>query len=119
MSLKGPRSSLPLGAGHPPEDRPGAGADDPAIAPLPRSSKKLTYEVQKLNDHVEQISSISGAIGLNLSASMLRNLRHLLLNEDQFEKLDPSYCNYKVFQEVLAVAVSKCCHRTCRRRDII
>jgi hypothetical protein len=52
---------------------------------------------------MDQLSSISGATGLSLSTSTLRNLRRLLLNEDQFEKLDPSYCNYKVFQEVLAV----------------
>ncbi len=65
--------------------------------------QKLTDEVKKLNDHMDQISSISGATGLNLSASTLRNLRHIFMNEDQFEKIDPSYCSYRVFQEVLAV----------------
>jgi hypothetical protein len=40
---------------------------------------------------------------------MLRNLRHLFLNDDQFEKIDPSYCNYKVFEEVLGVNVTLAC----------
>jgi hypothetical protein len=65
--------------------------------------EKLANEVKILNNHMDQISSISGATGLNLSTPTLRNLRHLLLHEDQFEKIDSSYCNYKVFQEVLAI----------------
>jgi hypothetical protein len=67
--------------------------------------EKLTNEIRKLNDYVDQISSISYATGLNLSTSTLRNLKHLLMNDEQFEKIDPSYCNYRAFQEVLAVNI--------------
>jgi hypothetical protein len=65
--------------------------------------EKLVSEVKKLNSHMDLISSISGATGLNLSASTLRNLRHLLVNDDQFEKIDPSYFSYRAFKEVLTV----------------
>jgi hypothetical protein len=68
--------------------------------------EKLTNEIKTLNNHMDKVSSISRATGLNLSVTTLRNLRHLLLNEEQLEKIDPSNpsdCNYSVIQEILAV----------------
>jgi hypothetical protein len=73
------------------------------VAPFPPPPQGEGLHGAIFYDYMDQLSSISGATGLSLSTSTLRNLRRLLLNEDQFEKLDPSYCNYKVFQEVLAV----------------
>jgi hypothetical protein len=67
--------------------------------------QKLTVEVAKLNQHIETISAISGATGLNLSISTMKNLKHIMSRDEQLEKINPKYRDDTVFQEVLGVDV--------------
>jgi len=63
----------------------------------------LTGQVAKLHQNFEKLSTIASATGLDLSVTSLRNIRHILANEDQIEKIDPVYCELSVFEEVLGV----------------
>lgn len=64
---------------------------------------KLTTQVERLNNHVERITTIAGTTGIDLSVTSLRNLRHVLVGDAHLEKLNPSGLAYTVFAEVLGV----------------
>lgn len=64
--------------------------------------KKLTDEVKRLNSNLENFRTIAGKTGLDLSITTLRNLKHFVSGED-FEKLNPEFCDYRVFMELLNI----------------
>jgi hypothetical protein len=43
--------------------------------------------------------------GLDISISTLRNLKHIISGKDSFVKIDPMYCDYQVFKEVLQIDI--------------
>ena len=65
----------------------------------------MTDEVRKLNRNIEQFTSIGGNTGLDLSVTTLRNLKNIISGNGGLEKLDPHYCGYRTFQEVLNIDV--------------
>lgn len=65
---------------------------------------KLTEEVKKLNNNLENFKTIAGTTGLDLSITTLRNLKHFI-SGNNFEKLNPENCNYQLFMELLNVDV--------------
>jgi hypothetical protein len=67
--------------------------------------QKLTAELTKLNRYIESISTISGGTGLNLSIPTMRNLKRIISHDEQFEKINPKYRDYRVFQDILNVDV--------------
>jgi hypothetical protein len=67
--------------------------------------QKLTAELTKLNQHIESMSTISGGTGLNLSIPTIRNLKRIISHDEQLEKINPKYRDYRVFQEVLGVDI--------------
>lgn len=69
---------------------------------LKKAINDLKRELDKLNKNLASFPAITNATGLDLSMTTLRNLRNLLQNH-QFEKLDPSYCTRDVFQEILGI----------------
>ncbi len=70
---------------------------------LKESFSKLTEEIKKLNSNVEKLTPIAGSSGLDLSISTLRNVKNIICGDGSLEKINPSYCSYKVFQEVLDI----------------
>ena len=64
---------------------------------------KLTDQISQLNKKVETLERIVGASGLELSVTTLRNLKHIISGDDNFEKIDPINCSYGIFQEVLDI----------------
>jgi hypothetical protein len=67
--------------------------------------QQLIAEVAKLNQHIEIMSAISGATGLNLSISTMKNLKHIISRDQPLEKIDPKFRDYTVFQEVLGINI--------------
>jgi predicted HTH transcriptional regulator len=67
------------------------------------SLKELKNEIGKLNNHLESISSIAGATGLNVSIPTLKNLGHLLANDGRIEKINPVYLRAQGFKEILSI----------------
>ena len=65
--------------------------------------KKLTNELGKLNKNAEAISNIAGPTGINLSITTIRNLRHLIKNDEIVERIDPQWCEHTIFKEVLSI----------------
>lgn len=62
----------------------------------------LTKQVERLAGLFDQhVGPMSSASGVTLSATALRNLRHLLAGADQIEKLHPT--DFNVIEEVLQV----------------
>jgi len=70
---------------------------------LKEGLSKLTDEIKKLNRSIEPLVTIAGDSGLDLSITTLRNLRNIHLGDGNLEKINPNYCNYKLFQEVLNI----------------
>jgi hypothetical protein len=67
--------------------------------------KKLTGEVEKLNRHMARLTTIVGATGIDLSVTTIRNLRHVIANDEFVEKLNPAGLDYDAFMEVLGVDI--------------
>lgn len=67
------------------------------------SLKELKNEISKLNNHLENISYVTGTRGLNISIPTLKNLGHILANDGQIEKVDPSYLRIEEFKEILDI----------------
>lgn len=67
--------------------------------------KKLTGAVEKLDRHIGQLTKIAGATGLDLSITAIRNLSHVVANDADVEKLNPSGLDYDVFMEVLGIDI--------------
>jgi hypothetical protein len=65
--------------------------------------KKLTEEVQKVSGHVQWLTNLAGATGLDLSMPTLKNLMHLATNDGQIERVEPHGQSRQYFQEVLGV----------------
>lgn len=63
----------------------------------------LSKKIEKLGKYTEELSNIAGPTGLSLSTTTLRNIKRLKEGEELFEKIDPMYCGYRVFKEVLGV----------------
>ena len=70
---------------------------------LKESIAALTKQVTTLNQHFEHLSAVAGPTGLDLSVSALRNVRHLLAQEDEIEKIAPDFIKLSVYREVLGV----------------
>jgi hypothetical protein len=70
------------------------------------SIDKLSATVRDLNRNVEKLTTVAGATGLNLSVSTVRNLFHILSEENTLEKINPFGLSYRVFLEVLGVNVN-------------
>jgi hypothetical protein len=69
---------------------------------IEKSIKELTGELKKINNYFSQLTKITESTGLNLSVATVRNLKHILKDED-LEKIDPTGQNYLVFCEVLGI----------------
>jgi uncharacterized protein (UPF0335 family) len=67
--------------------------------------QRLTKEIATLTSHIEQLSNIAGATGLDVSVRTLRNIRHIVNAEQEIEKIDPRYADVNVFREVLGVDI--------------
>ena len=67
------------------------------------SLKDVKNEIGKLNNQLDNISRIAGATGLNVSIPTLKNLGHLLANDNQIEKINPVYLSAEGFKEVLHI----------------
>jgi hypothetical protein len=65
--------------------------------------EKLTSEVGKLNNNITRLTPISGSTGLDLSISTLRNLKHVISQEDIIEQIDPMDCSEGGFKEILKI----------------
>ena len=66
--------------------------------------KGVIREITSLSHRMENIASIAGASGLNLSITTLRNLKHIASeSEHYFQKLNPQNCDCRVFMEVLEI----------------
>jgi Putative DNA-binding domain len=70
---------------------------------IEKAITELTSELKKLNSKFEYLPSVTGATGLDLSITTLRNLRHLREGTDQIEKIDPKFKSVRVFREVLGI----------------
>ena len=70
---------------------------------LDESIKKLTGEIKSINNHLENISNIAGPTGLDFSITSLKDIKSILSGEGSFVKIDPMYCDHKVFREVLEI----------------
>jgi len=69
---------------------------------MEKAIKDLTNEIKKINSNLSSLVNISSNSGLDLSVTTLRNIKHILKDEE-FEKIDPTGQNYLVFSEVLGV----------------
>jgi hypothetical protein len=67
--------------------------------------EKLVREVGNLNAKLDVLSSIAGSTGVDISVRSLENLRHLLAQDGQIEKIDSGSAGYRVFQDVLGVDI--------------
>ncbi len=70
---------------------------------LAEMTKKVSDQLEKLHKDCERISSIARPSGLNLSMPTLQNLKRISEGSDSLIKLDPRYCNYQVYSEVLRI----------------
>lgn len=67
------------------------------------SIKELSRKLDKLNKHTEELTRIAGPSGLSLSLTTLKNLEAIKNSSQSLEKLDPKYCDHRIFKEVLGV----------------
>lgn len=65
--------------------------------------QELTRAVEKLSQRMESIGALAGGTGLHLSVTTLKNLRNLLDDKPDIEKIPAKHCGREVFQEVLQV----------------
>ncbi len=65
--------------------------------------KELKNELNKTNNHLSIISSISGATGLDLSIPTLKNIGHILKDDGKIERIDPNGRRAEAFKELLGV----------------
>lgn len=70
---------------------------------LEESIKSLAGELKTINEHLKNISNISGPTGLDLSVTSLKDIKCILSGENSFVKIDPTNCDYTVFMEVLEI----------------
>ncbi len=67
--------------------------------------KKLTGEIHKLCQGIQDLSALATSTGMTLSVPTLENLQHLFEGKP-FRKINPYVSNYKVFQEVLGIDIA-------------
>ncbi|HPY42000.1 MAG TPA: hypothetical protein PLM98_15855, partial [Thiolinea sp.] len=67
------------------------------------SLKEITKSLESINKKLETTNNLANSSGLKLSITTLRNLKHLLEKNNNFEKLQPQYVDLEVFMEVLGV----------------
>lgn len=65
--------------------------------------KELKNEINKTNNHLSILSSISGATGLDLSIPTLKNIGHILKDDGKIERIDPNGLRADAFKELLGV----------------
>lgn len=65
--------------------------------------EKLTREVRKLDDHVESLTRLSGASGLDLSITTIRELAGIAHTPAPVRRLSPEGCDPSLFQEILNI----------------
>ena len=70
---------------------------------LPLGKDSGVDHLKYSRERIEDIITSRVAPRLDLSVSTLRNLKHLLAEDEQLERIDPSGCDYRVFMEVLGV----------------
>lgn len=70
---------------------------------LKEALEKLTKEVAAFRGALEELKSLAGGSGLDLSVTTLRNLQRILRGETEFERLDPAACAPEAFCEILGV----------------
>jgi hypothetical protein len=73
------------------------------------SINKLVSEMKDLNKHMKHISTVAGPTGLDFSVSTLRDLKSIFTGEESFSKIDPAYCDFTVFKEVLQIDTDLSC----------
>lgn len=64
---------------------------------------KLTREIKDINHHLDKLSWISSASGLDLSYSSIENLKHVISQDGQYEKFNPANCGYQMFMDLLDI----------------
>ena len=70
---------------------------------IEKAIKKLTEEVRKEGQSLDRLTSLAGATGLDLSITTLKNLRHVLADGNEMERIAPWGLDYRVFREVLGI----------------
>ncbi|WP_420208335.1 helix-turn-helix domain-containing protein [Candidatus Electronema sp. JC] len=79
---------------------------------------KAVDELQKLNTHIQYLKNISGATGLDLSVTTLRNISKVLQGNTDFQPLNIKSCySYSAIEEMLEVdqeTAAKVYHHLCR-----
>ena len=72
---------------------------------IEKAIKELTEEIKKEGRSLDRLTSLTGATGLDLSITTLKNLRHVLAGGNEMEKINPRGLDYRVFREVLGIDV--------------
>jgi hypothetical protein len=84
-----------------------------AIRPeIEEQAKDVVEGLGKLNDHLaslnkilEKLLPISGSTGLDLSVPTLRNLKRVLVQNEEPEPISPEGCDWAVIKELLGVDI--------------
>ena len=71
---------------------------------IEKALKDLTRETKRVGNILDRFSTLGGATGLDLSITTLRNIQRILNQQDDLEKIS-SYCDGRVFEEVLGVDI--------------
>lgn len=71
---------------------------------IKESMKELSKKTDDLGKYVKELTRITDPSGLSLSVTTLKNLDSLNNGDRKLEKLDPKYCDFGVFKEVLGVS---------------
>lgn len=75
------------------------------IKSFERQTKDIIKELKSLNSNLEEIKTISGPTGLDLSYSTLINLQAIFQGTNKFKKIDPNWLSHRVFMEVLEIDI--------------
>jgi hypothetical protein len=79
---------------------------------IEEQAKDIVEHLGKLNDHIarlnttlEKFATIPGSTGLDLSIPTLRNLKRVLIQNEEPEPIQPEGCDAVVFKELLGVDI--------------
>lgn len=64
--------------------------------------KEISQLLKGIRETIKYFDTLRGSTGLDLSIPTLRNLKRVLVQQDP-ERIDPKYADYKVFSEILGV----------------
>ncbi|MGX9726345.1 MAG: AlbA family DNA-binding domain-containing protein [Candidatus Electronema sp. VV] len=89
------------------DDFSGSSVENDPLVDISLNVKQLAKavdELQKLNTHIQYLKNISGATGLDLSVTTLRNISKVLQGNTDFQPLNIKSCySYSAIEEMLEV----------------